>query len=135
MFATFSIFLIALLVGLPFSLFAALVFTGVHYIGKAINVGPFEVFAYYSEPHWGFWDYYKRYIVVALVYTYTGLPLSGFSPVLGILAIPLMILAVKMTFDANWVLAFVVGVLGGFAVFVCAAAVAMVMVQVLVLSF
>ncbi|MEE3372509.1 MAG: hypothetical protein VX346_24445 [Planctomycetota bacterium] len=135
MFATFSIFLIALLMGFPFSLFAALVFTGLHYIGKAIDVGPFEVFAYYSEPHWGFWDYYKRYIVVALVYTYTGLPLSGFEPVLGILALPLMILAVKKTFDANWVMAFVVGVIGGFAVLVCSVAVAIVMVQVLVLAF
>ena len=135
MFATFSIFLVALLVGLPFSLFAALVFTGLHYIGKAIDEGPFEVFAYYSEPHWGFWDYYKRYIVVALVYTYTGLPLSGFEPVLGILALPLMILAVKMTFDANWVMALVVGIIGGFAVLFCGVIVAIVIWQMYVLMF
>ena len=116
MYSTVWIFLIALVVGLPFSLFAALAFTLLHYVGKAIDQGPFELFTYHSEPHWGFWDYYKRYIVVALVYTYTGLPLSGFSPVLGLLAIAPMIVAVKLTFDADWMMAIIVGVLGGFAV-------------------
>lgn len=135
MFSSGWIFLWVILLGLPFSLFAALVFTGLHYIGKAIDEGPFEVFAYYSEPHWGFWDYYKRYIVVALVYTYTGLPLSGFEPVLGILALPLMILAVKMTFDANWVMALVVGIIGGFAVLFCGVIVAIVIWQMYVLMF
>jgi hypothetical protein len=61
-------------------------------------------------------------------------PLSGCSPVLGILALPLMILAVKMTFDADWVMAFVVGVLGGFAVFCCAAIAVLVLLQVFALS-
>jgi hypothetical protein len=96
--------LILVLVGLAFAAVAALVFAVLTLIlGKMFT--SFEV----SGPDdWTFFDFYKRYLLIALVYSFVSLPLGN-----GLLGIGALAVAYKFVFDAGWTQAIVMGTAGG----------------------
>jgi hypothetical protein len=96
--------LILLLFAVGFAAFTALVFAVLTLLlGKLIS--SFEV----SGPDdWSFFDFYKRYLIVAAVYVFVSLPLGN-----GLLGIAALAVAYKFVFDAGWVQAIVMGTVGG----------------------
>lgn len=97
--------LFLILIGIAFTAFAALVFSVMTLLlGKVWPA--FEV----SGPEgWSFFDFYKRYLIIAAVYTFLSLPLGN-----GLLGIAALAVAYKYVFDAGWVQAIVIGLAGGF---------------------
>lgn len=96
--------LILILVGLAFTAFAALVFSVLTLqLGKLSDSFDVE-----GPADWTFFDFYLRYLLVAAVYTFVSLPLGN-----GILGVGALALAYKFVFDAGWVQAIVMGLVGG----------------------
>ena len=96
--------LLFLVIGILFTAFAALVFSVLTLIlGKFFNA--FDV----SGPEgWRFSEFYVRYLIVAAVYTFVSLPLGN-----GLLGIAALAVTYKYVFDAGWVQAVVIGIIGG----------------------
>jgi len=96
--------LVTILVGVGFTAFAALVFSVLTILlGKVWRA--FEV----SGPEgWRFLDFYMHYLIIAAVYTFVSLPLGN-----GLLGIAALAVAYKYVFDAGWVQALVIGLIGG----------------------
>ena len=95
---------ILLLLGLVFAAFTALVFSVLTLLlGKA-----FSAFEISGPDDWSFFDFYKRYLIVAAVYVFVSLPLGN-----GLLGIGALAVAYKYVFDAGWVQAIVMGIVGG----------------------
>ena len=96
--------LILLVIGIAFTAFTALVFAVLTLIlGKM-----FESFEVSGPEGWGFFEFYKRYLIVAAVYTFVSLPLGN-----GLLGIAALAVAYEYVFDAGWVQALVIGIFGG----------------------
>lgn len=95
---------VLVLIGLAFTAFAALVFAVLTLLlGKMLS--SFEV----SGPDdWSFLDFYNRYLIIAAVYTFVSLPLGN-----ALLGIAALAVAYKYVFDAGWVQAAVIGMVGG----------------------
>jgi hypothetical protein len=99
---------VLLVVGVAFTAFAALVFSVLTLIlGKM-----FKSFELSGPDDWQFLDFYKRYLIIAAVYTFVSMPLGGF---LGIAALAL---AYKFVFQAGWTQAAIMGTVGGLIAFV-----------------
>lgn len=95
--------LLLILVGFVFAAFAALVFAVLTLLFGKLSTA-FEV----SGPEdWAFFDFYKRYLIVAAVYTFVSIPVGG------LLGIAALAVAYKYVFDAGWVQALVMGTVGG----------------------
>jgi hypothetical protein len=95
---------ILVFIGLVFTAFAALVFSVLTIIlGKF-----FPSFEISGPAGWEFKDFYLRYLVIAAVYTFVSLPLGN-----GLLGIAALAVAYKYVFDAGWVQAIVIGIIGG----------------------
>ena len=101
--------LFLLLFGLVYTAFTALVFSVLTLLlGKMFTA--FEV----SGPKgWTFFDFYKRYLIIAAVYVFVSIPLGN-----GIVGIAALAVAYKYVFDAGWVQAAVIGIVGGLIAFV-----------------
>jgi len=90
--------------GIAFTAFAALVFAVLTLLlGTA-----FRAFEVSGPDDWEFLDFYKRYLIIAAVYTFVSLPLNN-----GLLGIGALAIAYKFAFDAGWVQAVVMGLIGG----------------------
>ncbi len=84
--------LILVLVGLVFAAFTALVFAVLTLVlGKM-----FTSFQVSGPDDWSFFDFYKRYLLIAAVYVFVSLPLGN-----GLLGIGALALAYKYVFDAG----------------------------------
>jgi hypothetical protein len=95
---------VLLAVGIAFTAFAALVFAVLTLLLGRLSTS-FEV----SGPDdWAFFDFYKRYLIIAAVYTFVSLPLGN-----GLLGIGALAVAYKYVFDAGWIQAIVMGIVGG----------------------
>jgi hypothetical protein len=101
--------LVLLVIGVLYAAFTALVFAVLTLLlGKMFT--SFDV----SGPEgWSFFDFYKRYLIIAAVYVFVSLPLGN-----GLLGIAALALAYKYVFDAGWLQAAVIGIVGGFIAFV-----------------
>jgi hypothetical protein len=97
-----------ILFGLVYAAFTALVFSLLTlWLGTMFT--SFEV----SGPEgWTFFDFYKRYLIIAVVYVFVSMPLGN-----GILGIAALAVAYRYVFDAGWVQAIVIGVVGGIIAF------------------
>ena len=101
--------LLLIVVGVAFTAFAALVFAVLTIVLDWLDIGDFAI----SGPEgWSFWEFYKRYLIIAAVYTFVSLPLGN-----GLLGIVALAVAYKFVFDAGWVQALVIGIVGGFIAF------------------
>jgi len=100
--------LLLLLIGVVYTAFTALVFSLLTlWLGKMFT--SFEV----SGPDgWTFFDFYKRYLIIAAVYVFVSMPLGN-----GILGIAALAVAYRYVFDAGWVQAIVIGIVGGIIAF------------------
>ena len=98
--------IILIVIGIAFTAFVALVFSVLTLIlGKM-----FESFEVSGPEGWTFFDFYKKYLIIAAVYTFVSLPLGS-----GILGIAALAVAYKFVFfDAGWLQAIVIGLIGGF---------------------
>ena len=96
--------LILLVIGVVFTAFAALVFAGLTLLLGLM----FESFEVSGPDNWGFFAFYKRYLIIAAVFTCVTIPVGP-----GILGIGALALAYKFVFDAGWVQAIVMGTVGG----------------------
>jgi hypothetical protein len=95
--------LIFLVIGVAFAAFTALVFAALTLL-LAKLLPSFEV----SGPDdWSFFEFYKRYLIIAAVFTFVSLPLGY------ILGIGALALAYKYVFDAGLVQAAIMGTVGG----------------------
>lgn len=100
--------LLLIVIGVLFTAFTALVFS-VMTLGLGKVFPAFEVI---GPDDWTFFDFYKRYLIVAAVYTVVALPMSGCC--LGwLLGIGALAVAYKHVFQAGWTQAFVIGGIGG----------------------
>ena len=96
--------LLYLVIGAVFTAFAALVFSVLTLIlGKF-----FASFDVTGPDGWRFSEFYVRYLIVAAVYTFVSLPLGN-----GLLGIGALAIAYKYVFDAGWLQAIVIGIVGG----------------------
>ena len=92
-------------IGLAFTAFAALVFALLTLLLDWMDLDSFSI----SGPtDWSFWDFYKRYLIIAAVYTFVSIPLNS-----GLLGIGALALAYKFVFDAGWPQAIIMGIIGG----------------------
>ncbi len=96
--------LILVLIGVVFTAFAALVFS----LLNLLLAKMFASFEISGPDDWAFLDFYKRYLLIAAVYTFVSLPLHS-----GFLGIAAMAVAYKYVFDAGWTQAAVMGTVGG----------------------
>ncbi len=97
-------FIALLLLGVVFAAFTALVFSVLTLLlGKT-----FSAFEVSGPDNWSFFDFYKRYLIIAAVYVFVSLPLGN-----GVLGIGALAVAYKYVFDAGWVQAIVMGIVGG----------------------
>ncbi len=97
-------FFMLLLLGVLFTAFAAFVFAALTLgLGKM-----FQSFEVSGPDDWSFVDFYKRYLIVAAVYTFVSIPLNN-----GVIGIAALAVAYKYVFDAGWVQALVMGTVGG----------------------
>ena len=93
-----------LFVGVAFAAFAGLVFAVLTLLlGKV-----FKSFELSAPDDWTFFDFYKRYLIIAGVYAFVSLPLGN-----GLLGIAALAIAYKYVFDAGWVQALIMGTVGG----------------------
>jgi hypothetical protein len=92
-----------ILVGLVYTAFTALVFSLLTlWLGTMLT--SFEV----SGPEgWKFFDFYKRYLIIAAVFVFITIPIGGLA---GLIALTI---AYQYVFDAGWVQAAVIGIAGG----------------------
>ena len=98
-----AIFLL-IVIALAFTAFAALIFAVL-----TLQLGKFwPAFEVSGPDDWSFLDFYKRYLIVAAVYTFVSLPLGN-----GLLGIAALAVAYKFVFDAGWFQAFIIGSVGG----------------------
>ncbi len=98
---------VLLVVGVVFTAFTAFIFAVLTLLlGKM-----FRSFEVSGPDDWQFFDFYKRYLIIAAVYVFVSFPLGGF---LGIAALAL---AYKYVFDAGWTQAAVMGTIGGVIAF------------------
>ena len=94
--------LLLFIVGIVFSAFAAIVFVVLTFVlGKFFDA--FDV-----SGDGTFLEFYLRYLVIALVYTFVTLPLGN-----GLIGIAAMAVAYKYVFYAGWTQALVMGTIGG----------------------
>ena len=97
-------FVILVVIAVLFTAFSALVFSVLTLIlGKL-----FDAFSVSGPEGWNFFDFYKRYLIIAAVFTLVTLPLGW-----GVLGIGALAVAYKYVFDAGWVQAAVIGTVGG----------------------
>jgi hypothetical protein len=93
-----------LLLGAAFATFTALVFSVLTLLlGKV-----YPAFEISGPDNWSFIDFYKRYLIIAVVYVFVSLPLGN-----GLLGIGALAVAYKYVFDAGWTQAIVMGIVGG----------------------
>ena len=97
--------LLLIVVGAAFTAFAALVFTVLTMILDWLDI---EAFSISGPEGWSSGEFYLRYLMIAAVYTFVSLPLGN-----GLLGIGALAVAYKFVFDAGWVQALVMGVVGG----------------------
>ena len=97
----------AILVGIIFTFYAALVFTVLTLILDKLGVADFQIWGSGTGQAGWFWEFYKRYLIIAAVYTLC-LPLNRWT---GIAA---MAVAYKYVFASDWGTAAVMGTIGGF---------------------
>ncbi len=98
---------VLLVVGVVFTAFTAFIFAVLTLLlGKM-----FRSFEVSGPDDWQFFDFYKRYLIIAAVYVFVSFPLGGF---LGIAALAL---AYKYVFDAGCIQAAVMGTIGGVIAF------------------
>jgi hypothetical protein len=96
--------LLLLGIGVAFTAFAALVFAVLTLLlGKL-----FTTFEVSGPDDWSFFEFYKRYLIVAAVYAFVSLPLGN-----GLLGIAALAVAYKFVFDAGWPQALIMGTVGG----------------------
>ena len=95
--------LIWIVIGVVFTAFAALVFAGLTLLLGLM----FKSFEVSGPDNWGFFEFYKRYLIIAAVFTFVTIPLGR------ILGIAALAVAYKFVFDAGWVQAIVMGTVGG----------------------
>lgn len=101
-----NVFLL-ILVGVAFIFFAALVFSVLTLILDKLGVADFQVWGSGTSQAGWFWEFYKRYLIIAAVYTVC-LPLNRW---IGMAA---MAVAYKYVFASEWGTAAVMGTVGGF---------------------
>jgi hypothetical protein len=93
-----------LFIGVLFTAFAALVFSVLTIVlGKV-----FSSFEISGPAGWRFQDFYVRYLIIAAVFTFVSIPLGN-----GLLGIGALAVAYKYVFDAGWIQAIVIGIIGG----------------------
>ena len=68
----------------------------------------FRSFEVSGPDDFSFLAFYMRYLIIAAVYTFVSLPLNN-----GLLGIAALAVAYKYVFDAGWVQAAVMGIVGG----------------------
>ena len=110
--------LLLFVLGVAFAAFAALVFAVLTLLpGKFLP--DFELSA---PDDWSFFDFYKRYLIVAAVYTFVSIPITvalfGITGPLrrGVFLLPgiaALAAAYKFVFDAGWNQAVLMGTIGG----------------------
>jgi len=98
------VILLYLVIGIVFTAFAALVFSVLTLILGRF----FDAFEVSGPKGWRFSEFYVRYLIIAAVYTFVSLPLGN-----GLLGIAALAVAYKYVFDAGWVQAVVIGIVGG----------------------
>jgi len=96
--------LILIVIGIAFAAFAALVFSLLTLLLGMM----FKSFEISGPDDWSFFEFYKRYLIIAAVFTFVSLPLGN-----GFLGVGALALAYKFVFDAGWVQAIVMGLVGG----------------------
>jgi hypothetical protein len=96
----------AILVGIIFTFYAALVFTVLTLILDKLGVADFQIWGSGTGQAGWFWEFYKRYLIIAAVYTVC-LPFGG------LIGIPAMALAYKYVFSSGWGTAAWMGTIGG----------------------
>ena len=92
-------------IGLAFTAFAALVFA---ILTLLLDWMDFDSFSISGPTDWSFWDFYKRYLIIAAVYTFVSLPVGN-----GLIGIGALAVAYKFVFDAGWPQAIIMGIIGG----------------------
>ena len=102
--------LLLIVIGVVFAAFAALVFS---LLTIALDWLDIEAFSISGPEGWSFWEFYKRYFIIAAVYTFVSIPLRN-----GFLGIAALAAAYKYVFDAGWVQAAIMGIVGGGIAFV-----------------
>jgi hypothetical protein len=93
-----------MIVGVLFTAFAAWVFTMLTLLMGVV----FKTFELSAPDDWTFLDLYKRYLIIAAVFTFVTLPLGR-----GLLGIAPLALAYKFVFRAGWSQAVIMGTVGG----------------------
>ena len=103
------VLLILGVVTLAFTAFLALVYAWLTLLLGKVSVD-FEVTA---SGDWTFFDFYKKYLIVAAAFTFVALPLGSSGGLLGALAgFIAMVVAYQFVFDAGWPQALVIGMPG-----------------------
>ena len=96
--------ILIIVIGVLFALFAALVFALLTILlGKL-----FTAFEISGPDDWSFFDFYKRYLIIAAVFAFVSLPLGN-----GLIGIGALAAAYKFVFDAGWTQAIIMGTVGG----------------------
>jgi hypothetical protein len=98
------------LLGVAFTAVAAFVFAFL-----TILLGQFfKSFEISGPDDWTFGEFYKRYLIIAAVYTFITLPLMFMTIPFGVwIRLGALALAYKYVFDAGWTQAIVMGTIGG----------------------
>ncbi len=97
-------YLILFLIAIVFTAFAALVFSVLTLVLGKVS----DDFSISGPEGWSFWEFYQRYLIIAAAYTFVSLPLGS-----GLLGIGALAIAFKYVFDAGWLQAAVIGIVGG----------------------
>ena len=104
-----------IVIGVVFTAFAALVFTGL-----TLGLGKISLHFELTVPEdWTFREFYLRYLIIAAVFTFVALPLTPIFPCAGVfLGVAALTAAYKRVFHAGWLQAVVIGGMGGAIAFV-----------------
>jgi hypothetical protein len=107
--------LMLIVIGIVFTAFAALVFTGL-----TLGLGKISPHFELTVPEdWTFGEFYLRYLIIAAVFTFVALPLAPLLGCAGVfLGVAALTAAYKRVFDADWLQAIVIGGMGGAIAFV-----------------
>lgn len=104
-----------IVIGIVFTAFAALVFTGL-----TLGLGKISPHFELTVPEdWSFGEFYLRYLIIAAVFTFVALPLTPLFGCAGVfLGVVALTAAYRKVFDADWLQAIVIGGMGGAIAFV-----------------
>jgi hypothetical protein len=101
--------LVLILIGVAFTTFTAFIFSVLTIGFDWLGIDAFSVAGPEGWSLRSFCAFYCKYFIVAAVYTFVSLPLGN-----GLLGIAALAVAYKYVFDAGWVQALVMGIIGGF---------------------